>query len=125
MFTATCRTTNQSPPPFYYSILLQPDNILVSSDFRTIRLCDFGSAFRESDADNDPTPYLVSRFYRAPEITLGLEYNRQIDLWAAANCVYELFTGNVMFPGRDNNHMLQVINGLLVLVDCLDGCLSV
>ena len=98
---------------------------MVSSDFRTIRLCDFGSAFRESDADNDPTPYLVSRFYRAPEITLGLEYNRQIDLWAAANCVYELFTGNVMFPGRDNNHMLQVINGLLVLVDCLDGCLSV
>jgi len=46
---------------------------LVSEDFRTIKLCDFGSAFKETDHDNDVTPYLVSRFYRAPEITLGLE----------------------------------------------------
>lgn len=37
-----------------------------------IKLCDFGSAFRETDTDNDPTPYLVSRFYRAPEIILGM-----------------------------------------------------
>jgi serine/threonine protein kinase len=37
-----------------------------------VKLCDFGSAFRETDSDNDPTPYLVSRFYRAPEIILGL-----------------------------------------------------
>ena len=38
-----------------------------------VKLCDFGSAFRETDTDNDPTPYLVSRFYRAPEIILGLQ----------------------------------------------------
>ena len=64
-------------------------------------MCDFGSAFRETDPDNDVittntiiivvfvillsllqflvvvkvTPYLVSRFYRAPEITLGLPCN--------------------------------------------------
>lgn len=38
-----------------------------------VKLCDFGSAFRETDSDNDPTPYLVSRFYRAPEIILGLQ----------------------------------------------------
>jgi serine/threonine protein kinase len=37
-----------------------------------VKLCDFGSAFRETDSDNDPTPYLVSRFYRAPEIVLGM-----------------------------------------------------
>jgi serine/threonine-protein kinase PRP4 len=48
------------------------DNILISSDLKTIKLCDFGSAFYETDTDNDPTPYLVSRFYRAPEVILGL-----------------------------------------------------
>lgn len=49
-----------------------------------LKLCDFGSAFKEDASDNDPTPYLVSRFYRAPEIILGFEYNRAVDLW----CVY-------------------------------------
>ena len=48
------------------------DNILCSGDLKQVKLCDFGSAFRETDTDNDPTPYLVSRFYRAPEIILGL-----------------------------------------------------
>ena len=32
----------------------------------------------------DPTPYLVSRFYRAPEVILGLEYGRGVDLWSVA-----------------------------------------
>lgn len=32
-----------------------------------LKLCDFGSASHV--ADNDITPYLVSRFYRAPEIS--------------------------------------------------------
>lgn len=48
------------------------DNILCSGDLKQVKLCDFGSAFRETDTDNDPTPYLVSRFYRAPEIILGM-----------------------------------------------------
>jgi serine/threonine-protein kinase PRP4 len=47
------------------------DNILCSGDLKKVILCDFGSAFRETDTDNEPTPYLVSRFYRAPEIILG------------------------------------------------------
>ena len=87
---------------------IKPDNILVSGDFRTLKICDFGSAFRETDSDVLPTPYLVSRFYRAPEITLGLEYDHQVDLWSVGVCLFELFTGRVMFPGRDNNHMVAL-----------------
>ena len=37
-----------------------------------VKLCDFGSAM--FSGDNEITPYLVSRFYRAPEIILGLPY---------------------------------------------------
>ena len=47
------------------------DNILCSSDLKQVKLCDFGSAFFENDPESVPTPYLVSRFYRAPEIILG------------------------------------------------------
>jgi serine/threonine protein kinase len=59
---------------------LKPDNILVSANFSTVKLADFGSAFFETDHDNDPTPYLVSRFYRPPEIILGLEYDRMVSV---------------------------------------------
>lgn len=85
---------------------LKPDNILVSSDNQTIKVCDFGSAFKENSSEVVPTPYLVSRFYRAPEIILGDLYDCAIDVWAAATCIYEIFTGKVMFSGRDNNAML-------------------
>jgi len=86
---------------------IKPDNILVSADFSTVKLCDFGSAFFETDSDNVPTPYLVSRFYRAPEIILGLDYDRSVDLWSIAVTLAELFTGSVLFPGRTNNDMLR------------------
>lgn len=52
---------------------LKPDNIMVSSDTQKIKLCDFGSVLRIPDDVGQEmiTDYLVSRFYRAPEIILG------------------------------------------------------
>ena len=50
----------------------QPDNILVAANRTYLKLCDFGSAM--FDGENELTPYLVSRFYRAPEVILGLKY---------------------------------------------------
>ena len=50
---------------------IKPDNILVNESKSVLKLCDFGSA--SHIADNEITPYLVSRFYRAPEIILGLK----------------------------------------------------
>lgn len=46
---------------------IKPDNILVTENKITLKLSDFGSAC--SVQENEPTPYLVSRFYRAPEIS--------------------------------------------------------
>ena len=46
---------------------LKPDNILVNEAKTILKLADLGSA---SDIqENDITPYLVSRFYRAPEVS--------------------------------------------------------
>lgn len=45
---------------------IKPDNILVSENKLVLKLCDFGSAMHAGE--NESTPYLVSRFYRAPEI---------------------------------------------------------
>ncbi|XP_019873833.2 uncharacterized protein LOC109601966 [Aethina tumida] len=84
---------------------IKPDNILVNESKLVLKLCDFGSASVINE--NDITPYLVSRFYRAPEIILGIPYEFGIDMWSAACTIYELYTGRIMFSGKSNNQMLK------------------
>lgn len=84
---------------------IKPDNILVNDKLNHIKLCDFGSAGLRDDCQI--TPYLCSRFYRAPEVIIGLPYNEQIDVWAVGCVLYELYTGKILFPGGDNNEMLM------------------
>ena len=88
---------------------LKLDNILVSENLKKLKVCDFGSAFKEDDPENAPTPYLVSRFYRAPEIMLGLKYNCAIDVWAAATCIYEIAVGSVLYPGKFLSFFLCIV----------------
>uniref|UniRef100_A0A8B9T0M4 Serine/threonine-protein kinase PRP4 homolog n=1 Tax=Anas platyrhynchos TaxID=8839 RepID=A0A8B9T0M4_ANAPL len=85
---------------------IKPDNILVNESKTILKLCDFGSASHV--ADNDITPYLVSRFYRAPEIIIGKIYDYGIDMWSVGCTLYELYTGKILFPGKTNNHMLKL-----------------
>jgi len=85
------------------------DNILVSADFGTVQLADFGSAIASDSPELQVTPYLVSRFYRAPEIILGLLPTFAIDLWSLGVTVAELYLGNVLFRGKSNNDMLYVM----------------
>ncbi|KAK0227706.1 kinase-like domain-containing protein [Armillaria fumosa] len=86
---------------------IKPDNILVNEAKTVLKLCDLGSA---SDAsENEITPYLVSRFYRAPEIILGVPYDPALDIWSMGCTLYELYTGKILFPGRSNNQMLLLM----------------
>jgi serine/threonine-protein kinase PRP4 len=86
---------------------IKPDNILVNGNCSTLKFCDFGSGFKSDSPDALPTPYLVSRFYRAPEIILGLKYDTPLDMWSVGTCMYEMFTGRLMFAGGHNNEMLR------------------
>ncbi|KAI6210900.1 PRP4 pre-mRNA-processing factor 4-like protein [Aphelenchoides besseyi] len=89
---------------------IKPDNILVTENKLTLKLCDFGSAIHVGEAE--PAPYLISRYYRAPEIMLGLPYDYAVDLWSVAVTLYELYTGRIMFRGHSNNQMLKFIMDL-------------
>lgn len=55
---------------------IKPDNILINRGHNIVKVCDFGSAMFMGN--NEITPYLVSRFYRAPEIILGLHYGQSL-----------------------------------------------
>lgn len=86
---------------------VKPDNLLVNENRNILKVCDLGSA--SSTLDNEITPYLVSRFYRAPEIILGIPYDYSIDVWSIGCTLFELYTGKILFTGRNNNQMLRSI----------------
>mmetsp|Transcript_10480 Transcript_10480/g.17573 ORF Transcript_10480/g.17573 Transcript_10480/m.17573 type:complete len:300 (-) Transcript_10480:79-978(-) len=90
---------------------LKPDNIMVSKDAQKIKLCDFGSCvkFPEDLSASNLSEYLVSRFYRAPEIILGQVPDPKVDIWSAGVTIFELFTGKILFDGRNNGEVLKQV----------------
>jgi serine/threonine-protein kinase PRP4 len=86
---------------------LKPDNILVNDARNLVKICDLGSAAPISE--NGTAQYLVSRFYRAPEIILGIPYDYAIDMWSIGCTLFEMYTGKILFTGRNNNGMLRSI----------------
>lgn len=86
--------------------------IQVNETRNVLKICDLGTAIDRSDAAtslNEMTPYLVSRYYRAPEIILGIPYDYAIDMWSIGCTLYELYTGKILFAGDSNNQMLKAI----------------
>ena len=54
------------------------------------------------------TPYVVSRYYRAPELILGSHlYDLSIDVWAGGSIVFELISKTPLFPGDSEG--LQIL----------------
>lgn len=104
---------------------IKPSNILITSNLEA-KICDFGLARQISaqNADmtaphdetsfyvtNDPmTPYVVTRWYRAPEVVITEgAYQLAQDIWASGCVFAEMMSGKVLFPGEDTFHQLHLI----------------
>ena len=61
-----------------------------------VRLIDFGSSCRASDTEYT---YVQSRFYRSPEVLLGLPYGPEVDSWSLGCLLMEMHTGEPLFAG--------------------------
>eukprot|EP00049_Salpingoeca_infusionum_P003737 m.70262 g.70262 ORF g.70262 m.70262 type:complete len:570 (-) comp12254_c0_seq1:213-1922(-) len=84
---------------------LKPENILlVSKDTDELKVIDFGSACRDHQKVHS---YIQSRFYRAPEVILGAGYSMAIDMWSFGCILAELYSGQPLFPGRDEREQLM------------------
>ena len=45
--------------------------------------------------------YIQSRFYRSPEVLLGISYDLAIDMWSLGCILVEMHTGEPLFSGKD------------------------
>ena len=91
---------------------LKPENVLFTQD-EQVKICDFGSSKCIKEKSSS-TPYIVSRYYRAPELILGkTDYNSKIDIFAAGCIIAELFTLTPLFPGKTEG--LQIFEHMCVL----------
>ncbi|KAJ2896933.1 dual specificity protein kinase yak1, partial [Coemansia aciculifera] len=92
---------------------LKPENILLEDmEKPVVKVIDFGSACFEWQTS---FTYIQSRFYRSPEILLGLPYSSRIDMWSLGCIVAELYLGLPLFPGSSEYNQLSRIIDLLGL----------
>ena len=90
---------------------LKPENILLKSPTKSgIKVIDFGSSCFE---DERLYTYIQSRFYRSPEVILGISYGRPIDSWSFGCILAELYTGLPLFPGENEIEQLACIMEVL------------
>lgn len=87
---------------------LKPENVLLCNPKRsTIKIIDFGSSCQ---FENRIYQYIQSRFYRSPEVLLGVSYDRQIDMWSLGCILVELHTGEPLFPGHSEyDQMMRIV----------------
>lgn len=88
---------------------IKPSNLLLNADC-DVKLCDFGLARGVEDEEHTLTEYVVTRWYRAPEIMLACPtYTSAIDVWATGCILAELYGRQPIFPGNDYLHQLKLI----------------
>lgn len=80
-----------------------------------IKVIDFGSACHEKQT---VYTYIQSRFYRSPEVLLGMPYTTAIDMWSLGCIAVELFLGLPLFPGTSEyNQITRIVEMLGCVFD--------
>jgi len=88
---------------------IKPSNILVNKDC-TLKLCDLGLARSKHQDVTSTEYYVVTRWYRAPELLLRAgEYDEAIDMWACGAVFAEMLQGSALWPGRGSDDQFQLI----------------
>ncbi|KAK4791107.1 hypothetical protein SAY86_031520 [Trapa natans] len=91
---------------------LKPSNLLLNANC-DLKICDFGLA-RPNAEDDVMTEYVVTRWYRAPELLLNSsDYTAAIDVWSVGCIFLELMNKRPLFPGRDHVHQMRLLIELL------------
>ncbi|GLU02452.1 hypothetical protein SLE2022_197020 [Rubroshorea leprosula] len=91
---------------------IKPSNLLLNANC-DLKICDFGLA-RPTAENEFMTEYVVTRWYRAPELLLNSsDYTAAIDVWSVGCVFMELINRKPLFPGRDHVHQMRLLTELL------------
>jgi mitogen-activated protein kinase 1/3 len=98
----------------------KPSNVLINEDC-TVKLCDFGMSRALQEEDVSLTEYVVTRYYRAPEVMLtSRHYSKKIDVWSVGCSFAELLSKKFMFPGENYISQIKLIINVLGTQDPKD-----
>ncbi|KAG7259324.1 hypothetical protein CRUP_006593 [Coryphaenoides rupestris] len=85
---------------------LKPGNLAINQDCE-LKILDFGLA---RQADSEMTGYVVTRWYRAPEVILSwMHYTQTVDIWSVGCIMAEMLQGKPLFKGSDHLDQLSEI----------------
>ncbi|KAL4432887.1 hypothetical protein ABPG74_014401 [Tetrahymena malaccensis] len=92
---------------------LKPSNLLATEKC-AIRMCDFGLSRsiedeqkQEQQLQGQLTEYVVTRYYRAPEIMLSShDYSKAVDIWSLGCTFAELISHQILF--KADNYIKQI-----------------
>eukprot|EP00808_Paulinella_micropora_P015017 g2275.t1 len=93
---------------------IKPGNLLLNADCE-LKVCDFGLSRGLVQAEPQHlTKYVVTRWYRAPEVLCACkEYDTKIDVWSVGCILAELHGREPLFPGDDYISQLELIFSIL------------
>lgn len=92
---------------------LKPGNLLVNGNCE-LKICDFGLARTGRDNGQFMTEYVVTRWYRAPELLLCCDnYGSSIDIWSVGCIFAEILGRKAIFPGTECLSQLKLIINVL------------
>ncbi|KAH7519990.1 hypothetical protein FEM48_Zijuj08G0096100 [Ziziphus jujuba var. spinosa] len=92
---------------------LKPGNLLVNANC-DLKICDFGLARTSKGNGEFMTEYVVTRWYRAPELLLCCDnYGTSIDVWSVGCIFAEVLGRRPIFPGTECLDQLKLIINVL------------
>ena len=84
---------------------LKPSNLLLNKDC-TLKICDFGLARGYEETTTTLTEYVVTRWYRAPEVILNAShYTNALDVWSLGCIAYEICQLRSPFRQNDKENL--------------------
>lgn len=104
---------------------LKHENIMINEKTQNIKIIDLGSSKLLEDTDDIfKNTYIVSRYYRAPELLYGIEYSKSIDIWSIGCILVELIIDSPLFPGKFQQDMVYKIAEVIGIpnIDYYEHC---
>ncbi|EPY24836.1 map kinase 3 [Strigomonas culicis] len=89
---------------------LKPAN-LVTNISCELKIIDFGLSRSVEVPFSDLTDYVITRWYRPPELLLeNTKYTTAVDIWSVGCIFAEMYNRKPLFPGRNTMDQLRLIS---------------